>query len=197
MKLAQQLEMMEFKRYRGGQMTKRNSSAFDDAASEQELNLVAMMDVLTILLIFLLKSYSVSAMSIPVGEDKLSVPISTHEINPKEAVKLTITQLGNESSMIAVEDEAVVTLTPEMVQKLRNDSQKRNYLIKDLHQALLKRANAIKDMSELNPDIVFDHKIMVIADKNTPYWLITSILFSSAEAGFDQYNLVALRKDQG
>ena len=44
--------------------------------------------------------------------------------------------------------------------------------------------------------VTFDRKIMVLADKTTPYWLVTAVLFTSAEAEFDQYQLVALREDQ-
>ncbi|MCB0272554.1 MAG: biopolymer transporter ExbD [Bdellovibrionales bacterium] len=196
MTLQQQLEMLEYKRFKDRKMGKRRHKYFDDAAGAQELNLVAMMDMLTILLVFLLKSYSVSAMSIPVGEDKLSVPISTNNINPKEAVKLTVTKIGKDAAVIAVDETVVVTLTDAKLSELKGQSRKRQYMIKDLNTALLQKAGAIKEMAKINPNIVFDHKIMVIADKDTPYWLVTSVLYTSAEAGFDQYNLVALRKDQ-
>ncbi|MEZ4819399.1 MAG: biopolymer transporter ExbD [Bdellovibrionota bacterium] len=195
--LQQQLEMLEYKRFKDRKHGKRHGNYFDDAAAEQELNLVAMMDMLTILLVFLLKSYSVSAMSIPVGEDQLSVPISSHIINPKEAVKLTITGIREGSeAVIAVEEKAVVKLDEKTLSALKKSAKERNYLIKDLQTALLAKAKSIQDMAKLNESIVFDHKILVIADKDTPYWLVTSVLFSSAEAGFDQYNLVALREEQ-
>lgn len=206
--LAQQLEMLEFKRFKDRKLGKRRNKYFDDAAAAQELNLVAMMDMLTILLVFLLKSYSVSAMSIPVGEDQLSVPISTNIINPKEAVKLTVTRIGENEAVIAVDDEIVMSLTKATLSELKRNTRNRKYLIKDLHNALLRKAKAIRELSKLQTEaakaenaglenvIVFDHKVMVIADKATPYWLITSVLYSSAEAGFDQYNLVALREDQ-
>ena len=130
------------------------------------------------------------------GEDKLSVPISTNNINPKEAVKLTVTKIGKDAAVIAVDETVVVTLTDAKLSELKGQSRKRQYMIKDLNTALLQKAGAIKEMAKINPNIVFDHKIMVIADKDTPYWLVTSVLYTSAEAGFDQYNLVALRKDQ-
>jgi biopolymer transport protein ExbD len=155
-----------------------------------------MMDMLTILLVFLLKSYSVSALSLPVGEDKMSIPISRTEINPREVVKVLVNRVGTEGSVIAVDDEEVLVLDATTITKLKTNSARRNYLIPELKQALLEKAEQQKNMAKLNPEIVFDHKVMIIADKKTPYWLVTSVLFSSAEAGYDQYNLVAIRRNQ-
>lgn len=195
--LNQQLEMLEFKRYRSRKQGKRRGGYFDDAANETELNLVAMMDMLTILLVFLLKSYSVSSVSIPAGGGELSMPVSSNNINPKDAVKLTISATADGiNGVIVVEDTPVVTLLPEKVKELRARADKRQYMIEEVNTRLIKEANAIQKMAELTEDVKFDHKIMLIADKSTPYWLITSVLYSAAEAGFDQYNLVAIRRDQ-
>lgn len=194
--LQQQLEMLEFKRFRNHKRGMRHRKIFEDGVNTKELNLVAMMDMFTILLVFLLKSYSVSAMSIPVGEDRLSVPMSSHTINPIESVKLTITRMENGDGVIAVDADEIIKLDDATLSQLKTNANNRQYLIEDLKVALEKEANKVKDMSTRNPEIKFDHKIMVIADKDIPYWLVTSVLFSSAEAGFDQYNLVALRQEQ-
>ena len=194
--LQQQLEMLEFRRFKNRKENSRHRKIFDDAAGAQELNLVAMMDMFTILLVFLLKSYSVSAMSIPVGENRLSVPMSSHTINPIEAVKLIITRMDNGEGVIAVDANEVITLDDATLSTLKTNASNRKYLIDDLKVALQAEADKIKKLSLLNPEITFDHKIMVISDKDVPYWLMTSVLFTSADAGFDQYNLVALRESQ-
>ena len=85
-------------------------------------------------------------------------------------------------------------LDPERESQLNKQAQKREFLIKELHAALVKRANGIKQIAELNKSIKFEGKILVIADKDTPYWLITEVLYTAAEAQFDRYNLVALRE---
>ncbi|MEZ4704385.1 MAG: biopolymer transporter ExbD [Bdellovibrionota bacterium] len=162
----------------------------------KEINLVAMMDVLTILLIFLLKSYSVSALSIPVG-GTISIPLSKQTINPKEAVKLTITSIkGSTPGVIAVDEEAIVELTPEFLAQYQTRLQKGDYTIKEVKLALEKKKRLIKAMASIVDDVVFDGKIMVIADKETPSWLILSVLGTSAEAEFTQYQLAAVRKSQ-
>jgi len=162
----------------------------------RELNLVAMMDVLTIILVFLLKSYSVSAMSLPVGEE-INVPYSSHLLAPPEAVKLTVTKIGgSEPGVIAVDEERIFLLDKAKRRELFSRSKRRRYLIPELHKALLKKAKGIKYIASKNPQVKFEGKILVIADKNTPYWLVTQVLYTAAEAEFDRYNLVALRENQ-
>lgn len=174
-------------------LKRRRGKAFKPVAI-RELNLVAMMDMLTIILVFLLKSYSVSALSIPVGEE-INVPKSSNIATPQEAVKLTVTRSsGGVPGVIAVDEEKVIHLDPQMEAQLKAQSVKRDFLIKDLHRALTKRADGIKEIAKLNPSIKFEGKILVIADRDTPYWLITEVLYTAAEAHFDRYNLVALRE---
>ncbi|MEZ4845435.1 MAG: biopolymer transporter ExbD [Bdellovibrionota bacterium] len=194
-------DLLEFRRWKDKRMARRRRQHFSDAVNTQELNLVAMMDMMTILLVFLLKSYSVSAISIPVGGE-LQIPMSSHTINPNEAVKLTITKTGTPDAMIAVDEEAVVRLTPETLGKLQSQTKSRRFLIPELQKALQAKAQKVKNMAQAQAKagatekVEFDRKIMVLADKETPYWLITAVLFTSAESEFDQYQLVALRQEQ-
>ncbi len=188
-------DLLEFKRWREKKLARRRRQHFSDSLNTHELNLVAMMDMMTILLVFLLKSYSVSAMSIPVGGE-ISVPMSSHLLNPTEAVKLTITKTGTDGAIIAVDEDAILTLTPDVLGKIQSRTKSRQFLIPELHKALVAKADKVKAMTKLNNQIQFDRKIMVLADKSTPYWLITAVLFTSAEAEFDQYQLVALRAEQ-
>jgi biopolymer transport protein ExbD len=194
-------DLLEFRRWKDKRMARRRRQHFSDSINAQELNLVAMMDMMTILLVFLLKSYSVSAISIPVGGE-LQIPMSSHLINPNEAVKLTITKVGTEDAMIAVDEEAVVRLTPEVISQLLGQTRARKFLIPDLQKALQAKAQKVKNMAQAQAQagstdkVQFDRKIMVLADKDTPYWLVTAVLFTSAESEFDQYQLVAIRTEQ-
>lgn len=195
-------DLLEFTRWRDKRLARRRRQHFSESVNTHELNLVAMMDMMTILLVFLLKSYSVSAMSIPVGGE-MSIPMSSHLINPEEAVKLTITKTNTPDAVIAVDEEAVVKLTPDTMSKIQASTKSRRYLIPELHKALTAKAKKVKDMAAAQAKagggtakVEFDRKILVLCDKETPYWLIMSVLFTSAEAEFDQYQLVALRQQQ-
>lgn len=178
-----------------GRIKKRRGKLFKPLAI-RELNLVAMMDMLTIILVFLLKSYSVSALSIPVGGE-INVPSSSNLEAPLEAVKLTLTKGSTgQPGVIAVDEDKILFLDPNKEAELKKQAKRRRFLIGELHKALTEKAAGIKEIAKLNPSIKFQGKILVIADKDTPYWLITSVLYTAAEAQFDKYNLVALREDE-
>src|SRR3954463_2080504 len=56
----------------------------------KELNITAMMDMMTIILVFLIKSYASSAVTMTASED-LKPPISTTRLTPKDTIAVTIT----------------------------------------------------------------------------------------------------------
>src|SRR5260370_35609768 len=70
----------------------------------RELNIIAMMDMMTIILVFLLKSYSASSVAVTASED-VRPPLSTTRTTPKDTVAVTITPKN-----ILVGDRAVVEL---------------------------------------------------------------------------------------
>jgi hypothetical protein len=98
--------------------------------------------------------------------------------------------------VIAVDEDRVVELTRKKLDELEGKAKQRTFLIRELHEKLSKRAESMKKIAQINPKMPFEGKIMIIADKDTPYWLITEVLFTSAEAQFEQYNLVAMREHQ-
>ena len=57
----------------------------------RELNITAMMDMMTIILVFLLKSYSASSVTSAAAGD-VAPPISTTRLAPKETVTVTVTR---------------------------------------------------------------------------------------------------------
>lgn len=174
---------------------KRRGKAFHPG-SIRELNLVAMMDMLTVVVVFLLKSYSVSAMSIPVGAE-INVPQSKNIVNPQEAIKLTVTKATDEiTGVIAIDNNRIYELTPKQVAMFEKMAREKKYLLPKLHEELSQAAARAKKVGEVSEQYKFEGQILVIADKATPYWLITQILFTAANADFDQYNLVAMKEQQ-
>src|SRR5438270_1109513 len=70
----------------------------------KDLNITPMMDMMTIILVFLLKSFSSSTSTINFNQD-LQVPKSMTQLKPKLAVSLTITK-----KVILVEGDAVAPI---------------------------------------------------------------------------------------
>ena len=61
------------------------------AGAGAELNITSMMDMMTIILVFLLKSYSTQDISVAPSED-LELPVSTVKKNPEMAVNLVVSK---------------------------------------------------------------------------------------------------------
>ena len=87
-----------------------------EAAGEiRELNITAMMDMMTIILVFLLKSFASSSAAITASED-VRPPVSSTRATPKDTVAITITPKN-----ILVGDREVVRAARPAVEQLDAD----------------------------------------------------------------------------
>src|ERR1039457_7491779 len=76
-----------------------------DPEDIKDLNITPMMDMMTIILVFLLKSFTSSATLVNL-DNNLSLPPSQTRLAPKQAVPVTITK-----RVVLVEGEAVAPIT--------------------------------------------------------------------------------------
>lgn len=177
-------------------MRKRRGRGLDSSHSK-ELNLVAMMDMMTIILVFLLKSYSGSTLTVD-STKNFQFPKSTNQETPVDATKLTVSNYDSGEGQIIVNAEVVATLDAKAVLSMKRKARNRDYMIPELFKALKKQAAMVKAETKIRDEkaTTYEGNILVIADKELPYWLLTAVLFTSAEAGFDKYNLVAVKQHQ-
>lgn len=146
------------------------------------LQLTAMVDMFTILLVFLLKSYSTSSVQLAYT-DGLVLPISTAVVEPKEAVKLVVTTMG-----IYVEDEKVLDLQAGQLMSGDKDP-KDDKFIKGLYEALDDHAKKARDIASQNTTYEFKGDIIVQADQSLNYHMIKSVMYTSMLAGYANIKL--------
>jgi biopolymer transport protein ExbD len=169
---------------------KRFRAHVEDEAVERMqayLNITPMMDMMTILLVFLLKQFSVQAAAASMSEG-LQLPQSTIETQRALAVNITITQ-----SAIIVEGDGVTTVRAGAVDPSVKRDGANGYYITPLVDVLNKHANRLKKISAMG-GTVFDGTAMVLVDKNTPYRLLTEVLYSAGQAEFRNYHLVVIKR---
>lgn len=142
------------------------------------LNLTAMMDVMTILLVYLIKVYASSPENITLNDD-LRPPASTAPDNVVPAVKVMIS-----SNAIIVDDRTVLQVKDGAV-VYEDKAQK----YKPLANALYKRRDDIKAISQRTGGPGFDGILMIVADENTSYGLLTDVLAQAGIAQFTSYRL--------
>jgi biopolymer transport protein ExbD len=144
------------------------------------LNLTAMMDMMTILLVFLLKSYATEPDKFQVN-DKMRPPTSTIEETMTPAITMIVT-----SEDISVDDERVVS-----VQDVNTTGTGQQLAITPVFEALSKRVDHLKKLESLG-GAPFDGKLLIVAHEGTPYALISAVLYTAGQAQLSRFRLVVL-----
>ena len=156
------------------------------------LNIMPMMDMMTILLVFLIKQFSVQQLTLDAAPG-LKLPASTSQKSPQPAVNITITETA-----IVVEGDAVVRVQNGVVDPMwKRDSG--GHAITPVVNALSKHRARLAKLARMqggggDPDA--GGIAIVMADKRTPYRLLTEVLYSAGQAEFNNYRLVTLRGAQ-
>ncbi|HZJ56377.1 MAG TPA: biopolymer transporter ExbD [Myxococcaceae bacterium] len=158
----------------------------DVAGEINELNITAMMDMMTIILVFLLKSYAASAISITQSEE-VKPPISSTRAVPKDTVAVTITPRD-----IMVGDRVVVQLENGQVPAKLLDGR----MVKPLDQALRREVDKLKLIAARNPAAPFSKELSVIGDRKIPYDLLLTVLYTAGQAELENYRFVVLQKGE-
>ena len=158
----------------------------DDAGQIRELNITAMMDMMTIILVFLLKSYAASAISLTQSED-IKPPISSTRAVPKDTVAVTITPRD-----ILVGDRLVVELQNGQIPA----GQLQGRLVIPLDQALRREVDKLKAIAARNPAAPFSHELSVIGDRRIPYDLLLTVLYTAGQNELENYRFVVLQKGE-
>lgn len=159
----------------------------ENKASTFTLQLTSMVDLFTILLVFLLKSYNTSAVDL-IPSDKLTLPTSNASKEPVEALKLTVNTDG-----IFVADEEVVLFKNGRLPASTLDKKDRKF-IRPLYKALNAEAEKSKEIAKSNETVEFDGKLVFQADRALSYGIMKKIMYTSSIAGYGDVKFAVLQK---
>jgi biopolymer transport protein ExbD len=158
------------------------------------LNITAMLDIMTIILVFLLKSLGESAAAVPQSDD-LKIPTSVLKSEPsQEGVILTLSK-----TQILLDDSQVLRLPSRdsMVQTGAGESNKRNgpndLYITPLGNALSRAREADKVVRQTKGRDARYSEAIIIADGTTPYRLLMEVLFTLGQNEFARYHLMVMQ----
>ena len=171
-----------------------------------ELQLTSMMDILVIILVFLLKSYSASTNSFS-SVPGIKLPISKTQESPPDSLNLIVTP-----EAITFEGQRVVEFVqtadalnggqPSYAFKT-DDLDENNMRIARLYDALSKareksellRAQSPARDAEGKP-LPFDGILAIQADKRVKYDTLRKIMYTAGAAQFRTFRLLATRLEQ-
>ncbi len=158
------------------------------------LNITAMLDIMTIILVFLLKSLGESSGAVPQSDD-LRLPTSTLTTEAsQEGVVVTVSK-----TQILVGDNRVLKLPSResMVQTGVGASNKRNgpndLYITPLGNALAKARKTDKILRQKKGKDPGTSDAIIVADNTTPYRLLVEVMFTLGQNEFGKYHLMVMQ----
>ncbi|MCH2108294.1 MAG: biopolymer transporter ExbD [Polyangiaceae bacterium] len=158
------------------------------------LNITAMLDIMTIILVFLLKSLGESAGAIPQSDDlRLPVSVLRSEATQK-GVMVTVSK-----TQILVGDNRVVTLPSResMTQTGAGAKNKRSgpndLYIAPLGNALQEARKTDKLIRQRKGEDPSYSEAVVVADETTPYRLLAEVMFTLGQNEFAKYHLMVMQ----
>jgi biopolymer transport protein ExbD len=148
-----------------------------DAETEQTTfrpQLTSLIDVMTFLLVFLIKSFSVQG-DVITPSTNLELPVSRSDNTPRPALSIEITNNsimsdGRFLSLLTSHDKTDQLLIPEVYK-----------WIKSLH---------------IRPsDSGLKHDVLIQADREIEYAYLKRVMYSCSKAGFSDFTILAIKKE--
>jgi biopolymer transport protein ExbD len=156
----------------------------------RELNIVAMMDMMTIILVFLLKSYQASAINVNMSAD-LTIPQSTTQLHPQENITVTVS-----SREVAVNDRRVVEIRDGLIPADAKEGKRREaFYVGAIHEALRREVDKQKYIARYNKDAPFAGRLNVVVDRRIPYRTLMDVLYTAGQAELGEYKFMVLKSD--
>lgn len=194
-----------------GYQRKRRKKRRRPQADGAPLTLNSLMDIVTILLVYLLKSYATSP--IDVTEPSIELPISTSIENVEDATVVMIT--GQEKRVSNPQNPAQTVIVPNTptivvdgtpvvqldsatyrIPADQKDTKTGGFVVLPLREKL-KEAKEMQSLAaEVSETVGFSGKVVILADRRTPYRVLTDVLVTCGEAGFGEFKF-AIVKEKG
>ena len=162
--------------------------AREEEGEIEDLNITPMLDMMTIILVFLLKSYNTGFA--PTMSNELLPPQSTTTLEPSETTMINISK-----SAISVGDKLAVQLDNWEVPAAATNPAAPLIItpVLDLLKASVKQQKFIAQYNKGQP---FEGLVSIVGDRDVPYKLIYSVLGTAGQAELSTYKFVVLKQGQ-
>ena len=150
--------------------------------AEGEINLVSMIDMLTVLVFFLLVYSSQKVEILPSAKD-VQLPQSMAEQNARDAVVVIISE-----SEILMDGQSLGQISDIMASK--------ELIIPSLKVALENQVERVltDTSTQTEEERIANREVTIMADKEIPYQLLKRVMATSTAADYGQLSLAVLQK---
>lgn len=149
-----------------------------------DIDITSLLDILTILLVFLLQNYNSSGVIINVPKD-IDLPRSSSISLNNYGVNIQVSK-----SQIWIDDKEVVNTETADQSQLFDEGGRR---IIPLYNELIKIKETIKQSEKLSPQATkFSGVANLVVDKSMKYNYLKRVMYTCAAAGFKEFKFVVL-----
>lgn len=164
------------------------------------LNMTAMVDMFTVLCVFLLQNYATTNQVLPMPE-KVDLPVA-HEV--KELMPSNVVMVSSDgivlnnikvAEFMAVKEQQewnIKTLQDTLQQMIQDGETKKRSLGNQLRDAVNEAKNAPKPADTVDEF----RKVTIQADKNVDFLTIKKVMFTVTEAGVAEINFAVMKKSE-
>lgn len=143
------------------------------------INIYPMMDMMTILLVFMVMQFAQSAASAITQSEELQIPYSTSTLEMGDAVVLQISQSG-----IIVGPEQILDLRNGLVDPSQKQGGGTGFLITPLYRRMGEIRDDRKAIAARFPDHPFEGEVLIIADRRTPFRTLAEVIYTLGQTEF-------------
>lgn len=161
----------------------------DEKAVEVSIN--SLLDVLSVILMFLMKSYSATTVQIKPSKD-LQVPNSYSSLPVEQSTAITVTL-----NSILIDDKPVAVTFSDDPNKpgeiAEQDTSNAGMMIDPVFNRLQEVVAHLKRVENKNPDAKFKGVITIIADRRVPAPLIQQVMYTAGQAEYNTFKFAAIQ----
>ena len=155
----------------------------------QGINIYPMMDMMTILLVFMVMQFASSTAAVIQESDELKLPFSISQVNLDESVPIQISR-----DAILIDGELALELRNGIVDPSQKMGGSTGFLITPLSKKLQKIVKLRKQIEAQSPTNPFTGTVQIIADKRTPYRTLSEVVYTLGQNEFKNLRFVANKK---
>ena len=155
------------------------------------LNIYPMMDMLTILLVYMMAIFATSSAAAVQESSELRIPYSTSQVEVSEALGVQISR-----SSVVVDGKPILELRNGIVDPSLKQGGSSGFLITPLYKTLGEIRDRKKRTAQRFANQPFVGDVQIIADKRTPYRTLSEVIYTLGQTEFKNLRFVVNKKNQ-
>ncbi len=159
-------------------------------SGEAKLNITSMMDMFTIILVFLLKSFSAQGQLVAPAKG-LTIPGASVDSTAVQAIGLEISMDHLEGGKMR---PGAVQVEGKFIISTNEVKEQKGFLIPKLDEVLKNYAEQARKASELFKE-EFKGDVNIQADTSVSYDVLTKVMFTCGQAGFPNMQMVVYKNE--